>query len=75
MSLTKKHFKQVAAIVNQARFLAALTNEEYAQGVIRTCRIIENGLAYYFSQENPYFKYDTFMEACGRPKDEDERLS
>ena len=75
MSLTRKHFKQVADIIKGARGLAALTDGEYAKGVIRTCRIIENGLADYFSQENPYFQYGTFMEACGRPEDEDARLS
>ena len=56
MTLTKKHFKAIAEIINESG--------RFEDGNIRARRI-GYSLSEYFATINPRFDMEKFLEACG----------
>lgn len=65
MAMSRKHYREAAEIISRA---LPSEREESTPGAIerRNAAVeIANGLAIMFKQDNPAFRRDQFMEACG----------
>lgn len=68
MAMSRKHYREAAEII--ARVAEGGSSFEGLEGMINTgrreaAREIADGLAIMFKQDNPAFRRDQFMEACG----------
>lgn len=69
MSLTKKHYEAIAAIIgstyNNAKLYTLPNYKDTARARCETLEIAASRMADYFASDNPKFNRVRFLQACG----------